>query len=122
VLPAGPNDSEFRKLVSEVDGYVLQVHSAPISAATNAKLCDARLAREWVSEAARFRIPFEVALPTYRCAAGYGPDGKLLSVAMDSVQPVWPPGKRVLEFGADADEIAELVHECNKRGRRNCAN
>lgn len=114
VLPAWLNDSEFRKLVREVDGYVLQVHSVPISAGTNAKLSDARLAREWVRKAARFGVPFEVALPTYRCAAGYGPDGKLLSVAMDSVQPVWPPGTRVLEFGADADEIAGLVHEWQK--------
>jgi len=111
VLPAWLNDSEFQKLVREVDGYVLQVHSVPISVGTNAKLSDARLAREWIRKAARFGIPFGVALPTYRCAAGYGPDGKLLSVAMDSVQPVWPPGTRVLEFGADADEIAGLVHE-----------
>lgn len=114
VLPAWLNDSEFRKLVREVDGYVLQVHSVPISAGTTAKLSDARLAREWVRKAARFGIPFGVALPTYRCAAGYGPDGKLLSVAMDSVQPVWPPGTRVLEFGADADEIAALVNDWQK--------
>ena len=111
VLPAWLNDSEFRKLVREVDGYVLQVHSVPISAGTNTKLTDARLAHEWVRKAARFEMPFSVALPTYRCAAGYGPDGKILSVAMDSVQPVWPPGTRVLDFGADADEIAGLVHE-----------
>jgi Protein of unknown function (DUF3142) len=114
VLPAWLNDSEFRKLVREVDGYVLQVHSVPISAGTNAKLSDARLAREWVRKAARFGVPFGVALPTYRCAAGYGPNGKLLSVAMDSVQPVWPPGTRVLEFGADADEIAGLVNDWQK--------
>ena len=114
VLPAWLNDSEFRKLVREVDGYVLQVHSVPISAGKNAKLSDAHLAREWVSKAARFGIPFGVALPTYRCAAGYGADGKLLSVAMDSVQPAWPPRTRVLEFGADADQIAALVHDWQK--------
>jgi len=113
-LPAWLDDSQFSALVREVDGYVLQVHSVPISAGTNAKLSDARLAREWVRKAARFGIPFEVALPTYRCAAGYGPDGKLLTVAMDSVQPVWPPGTRVLEFGADADEIAALVNDWQK--------
>jgi len=113
-LPAWLDDSQFSALVREVDGYVLQVHSVPISAGTNAKLSDARLAREWVRNAARFGIPFEVALPTYRCAAGYGPDGKLLSVAMDSVQPVWPPGTRVLEFGADADEIAAMVNDWQK--------
>jgi hypothetical protein len=113
-LPAWLNDPEFRNLVREVDGYVLQVHSVPISAGSKAKLFDAGLAREWVRKAARFGTPFEVALPTYRCAAGYGPDGKLLSVAMDSVQPVWPPGTRVLEFGADADEIAALVNDWQK--------
>ena len=111
VLPAWLDEQEFFSLVRETDGYVLQVHSVPISAGTNAKLFDARLAREWVRKAARFGIPFAVALPTYRCAAGYGPDGKLLSVAMDSVQPVWPPGTRVLEFGAYVDEIAGLVQE-----------
>jgi hypothetical protein len=114
VLPSWLNDSDFRKLVREVDGFVLQVHSVPISAGTNAKLADARLAREWARKAARFGMPFGVALPTYRCAAGYGPDGKLLSVAMDSVQPVWPPGTRVLEFGADADEMAALVNDWQK--------
>ncbi len=114
VLPAWLNDSDFRKLVREVNGFVLQVHSVPISAGPNAKLADARLAREWARKAARFGMPFGVALPTYRCAAGYGPDGKLLSVAMDSVQPVWPPGTRVLEFGADADEMAALVNDWQK--------
>jgi Protein of unknown function (DUF3142) len=111
VLPAWLASSNFLPLISEVDGYVLQVHSVPISAGTATTLSDSRLAREWVRKAAKFGKPFSVALPTYRCAAGYGPDGKLLSVAMDSVQPVWPPGTRILEFGADADEIAALVND-----------
>src|SRR4029077_10312388 len=54
VLPAWLNDSEFRKLVREVDGFVLQVHHGPTSAGTQAKLTDARLAHEWVGKAARF--------------------------------------------------------------------
>lgn len=110
-LPAWLDDPEFRKLAREVDGYVLQVHSVPIASGKGAQLTDARLARQWVDKAAKLRIPFSVALPTYRCVAGYGPDGKLLSVAMDSVQPSWPPGTRVLEFGANADEIADLVQD-----------
>jgi hypothetical protein len=28
---------------------------------------------------------------------------------MDSVDPAWPPGTRVLEFATDADELAALV-------------
>jgi hypothetical protein len=30
---------------------------------------------------------------------------------MDSVQPAWPPGTRVLEFATDVDEMAMLVKE-----------
>ena len=113
-LPAWLDDSQFRALIREADGYVLQIHSVPISTGAGAKLTDTRLAREWVRKAARFGMPFSVALPTYRCSAGYGPDGKLLSVAMDSVQPSWPPGTRVLEFGADANEIAALINDLQK--------
>lgn len=110
VLPAWLDSSEFVSLVHEADGYVLQVHSVPILTGS-AILCDAPTTREWVAKAAKLGVPFSVALPTYRGVAGYGPDGKLLSVAMDSVQPVWPPGTRVLEFGADANEIAALVND-----------
>ena len=114
VLPAWLESSEFLQLVREADGYVLQVHSVPISAGATETLCDPRLAKKWVAKAARLGLPFSMALPTYRCAAGYGPDGKLLSVAMDSIQPIWPPGTRVLEFGANADEIAALVNDWQK--------
>ena len=111
VLPAWLDEQEFPSLVRETDGYVLQVHSVPISARGSATLCDSKLAREWIARAGKLGMPFSVALPTYRCAAGYASDGKLLSVAMDSVPPSWPPGTRILEFGADADETAGLVHE-----------
>jgi Protein of unknown function (DUF3142) len=114
VLPAWLDEPKFRSLVRETDGYVLQVHSVPISAGGSATLCDPKLARDWVARAGKLGVPFSVALPTYRCAAGYAPDGKLLSVAMDSVQPSWPPGTRVLELGADADKMAALVNEWQK--------
>ncbi len=108
-LPAWLDDPQFRALVREADGYVLQVHSVPLSNGSGAALCDVRSARQWIDKAVNFELPFSVALPTYRCSAGYGPDGKLLSVAMDSVQPSWPPGTRVLEFAANADDLATLV-------------
>jgi hypothetical protein len=113
-LPAWLNDPNFPPLVRQTDGYVLQVHSVPISARGSATLCDSKLARDWITRAGKLGMPFSVAVPTYRGAAGYAPDGKLLSVAMDSVQPLWPPGTRILEFGADADDIAALVHELQK--------
>lgn len=110
-LPAWLNQAAFSHLIREVDGYVLQVHSVPTKNGESMKLCDPRLAKSWVEKAARFHVPFSVALPTYRCSAGYDPSGKLLSVAMDSVQPVWPPNTRILEFSANADEIATLIRD-----------
>lgn len=111
-LPAWLDEREFPALVGDVDGYVLQVHSVPAhSGDGEAVLCDPASARKWVEKAARFGRPFSVSLPTYRCLAGYDPTAKLLGVAMDSVQPAWPAGTMVLEFGANADEIARLVRQ-----------
>jgi hypothetical protein len=111
-LPAWLDDPEFVSLVREADGYVLQVHSVPTSnAGGRSSLCDPVLARKWVAKAARLGLPFSVALPTYRCTAGYDPAGNFLGVAMDSVQPSWPPKTRVLEFTTDPDDVAALVQE-----------
>jgi uncharacterized protein DUF3142 len=111
-LPAWLDDPEFVPLLREADGYVLQVHSVPTSNGNDrANLCDTQLARTWVRKAARLALPFSVALPTYRCSAGYDVTGKLSSVAMDSVQPAWPPDTRVLEFTTNADQLAMLVKE-----------
>jgi hypothetical protein len=115
-LPSWLDEPEFARLIHEVDGYVLQVHSVPTSDESgHAVLCDTVLARKWVAKAAKLGVPFAVALPTYRCLAGYDAAGKLLGVAMDSVQPSWPRGTRVLEFATDADDLAGLVNDLRKR-------
>lgn len=114
-LPSWLDEPEFARLIHEVDGYVLQVHSVPTSeAGSHAVLCDTDLARKWVAKAAKLGVGFAVALPTYRCLAGYDGAGKLLGVAMDSVQPSWPRGTRVLEFATNADEMAGLVNDWRK--------
>ena len=110
-LPAWLDEPEFAALVREADGYVLQVHSVPLSNGRAAMLIDTQAARSWATKAAHLRLPFSVALPTYRCTAGFDATGKLLSVAMDSVQPRWPPNTRTLELAADPDAIATLVNE-----------
>ncbi len=115
-LPAWLDEPEFGKLLGEVDHYVLQVHSVPaIRGNENPLLCDPKVARKWVTKGDRLGRPFSVALPTYRCLAGYDENGKLLSVAMDSVQPAWPRGTRVLEVGANPDQIAELIAQWTRR-------
>jgi hypothetical protein len=113
-LPSWLDEPAFAELIREVDGYVLQVHSVPRKNGTTMTLCDPKSAQAWVEKAARLHVPFSVALPTYRCSAGYNKSGKLLGVAMDSVQPVWPPNTRVLEFSANPDDIARLVRRWQK--------
>ncbi len=111
-LPAWLKEPDFVPLVRLVDGYVLQVHSVPVSTqAGQSFLLDTSLARQWTKTAAGLGIPFSVALPTYRCLAGYDTTGKLLGVAMDSVDLAWPPDTRTLEFSTDADDTAKLVNE-----------
>jgi hypothetical protein len=111
-LPAWLNEPAFVPLVRLGDGYILQVHSVPVSTqGGQSLLLDTNLARQWVQKAASLGIPFSVALPTYRCLAGYDKTGKLLGVAMDSVDLAWPPGTRTLEFSTDADDTAKLVNE-----------
>ena len=62
-------------LVREVDGYVLQVHSVPLARrARRDALRSASVRAAGCAKAARLRRPFSVALPTYRCTAGYDHD------------------------------------------------
>jgi hypothetical protein len=112
-LPSWLNESELPALLREADGYVLQVHSVPTRREIGrTTLCEPALARQWVDRAARLHRPFSVALPTYRALAGFDPiTGRLSGNAMDSVQPVWPPGTQVVELSSDANALATLVRE-----------
>src|SRR5207247_2511813 len=75
-LPAWLDDPEFVPLVRAADGYVLQVHSVPALRSESTDVCDPAAARAWVAKADHLGLPFSVALPTYRCSAGYDQDGK----------------------------------------------
>jgi hypothetical protein len=109
-LPSWLDEPDFPLLLRDTDGYVLQVHSVPTLASSgHAVLCDPALARKWVAAASRLGVPFSVSLPAYWCVAGYDEGGKLIGVAMDSVQPAWPPGTSVLDFSANEDDMADLV-------------
>jgi len=117
-LPSWLDEPDFRWLIHEVDGYVLQVHSVPLSPGKTVAVCDPEAARRWVQKAAALGIPFSVALPTYRVTAGYRPDGHLIAVAMDAVQPAWPPDTRVLEYSTDPNAMSQLVNDWNRRRPR----
>ncbi len=111
-LPSWLEERSLPALLDETDGWVLQVHSVkPDKAAAHVLTCDPVRAREWVALAERLHRPFEAALSTYSAQAGYSPEGKLLSVALDGIQPAWPAGTHIMQFDSDADSLASLTNE-----------
>ncbi|MFD0892826.1 DUF3142 domain-containing protein [Luteolibacter ambystomatis] len=115
-LPSWLGEPAFEKLVDGVDGYVLQVHSFDLTALGKAPtVCDPVMAREWVARAAKLGRPFHVALPTYSCIAGYGPDGRCLGMVADAGHPTWRWDARVVEFTSDSADLAGLVAEWTKQ-------
>jgi hypothetical protein len=111
-LPSWLGEPAFPALVDAADGYVLQVHSFDLTGSGKSPaVCDPVSARLWVAQAAGLGRPFRVALPTYRCLAGYAPDGRPLGVAADAGSPSWPPGTRILELESEPEALAALVAE-----------
>lgn len=109
-LPSWLDEPAFTALADVADGYILQVHSFDLTrAGKSPTVCDVGEASSWIAQAARLGRPFFVALPTYRCVAGYAPDGHFLGMAADGSSPTWPPGTNVLELHSDAEALAGLV-------------
>jgi hypothetical protein len=120
-LPSWLPEPAFPALVAEARGYVLQVHSvASPHGDENTMICNPAEARQWVAQAAKLGLPFEIALPTYRSLVGYSLEGKLLGVVSDSVRPNWPPGTQLKEYSADAAAMAALVAEWQKQKPAQC--
>lgn len=119
-LPSWLNRSAFKKLASEADGYVLQVHSfeRPRSSDGPLTLCDPRLARGAVAKAARIGEPFRVALPTYGYVVAFDAKGALLGLSAEGPARGWPETAKVVEVRANPFELSALVREwANERPR-----
>ena len=113
VLPTWMESGRFGPLVRETAGFVLQVHSVDKARMEDAtpSLCDERLARRWIEQAARFGVPFRVALPTYGYLAVLDDRGSLRALVAES--PVVPAAvaTRVRHVHADPDAMAMLVRD-----------
>ena len=81
-LPCWLQDRAFKALVQEADGFVLQVHSLerPKSPEAPMELCDIASSVKWIERAARFEVPFRVALPTYGYIVGFDKEGHFLGI------------------------------------------
>lgn len=101
----------FQNLVQEADGYVLQLHSLkpPDIADQDILLVQERPARVWVEEAARFGLPFRVALPTYGYSAVYNTRGRLVGLLAEG--PLLSSSRTVVVHQARSDPaiIAGLI-------------
>lgn len=104
---------DLGRLLKTVDGWVLQVHSLepPRRPDAAVDLCDPEAARRAVETAARFRKPFQVALPTYSYLIAFKPTGDLLGVSAEGPLPAWPPGVLVRMARSDPDAMAALVRD-----------
>lgn len=108
-----PHRRDFARLLDQTDGFVLQVHSfqRPPGPEAPPVLCDPRAARAAVEEAARFRRPFRVALPTYGYVAAWSPEGRFLGLAAEGPSLSWPRGAILRRAEADPAAMAGLVAE-----------
>lgn len=104
---------DLGRLLQAADGWVLQVHSLEPPRRPDAaiELCDPEAARRAVETAARFREPFQVALPTYSYLIAFTPAGDLLGVSAEGPLPAWPPGVLIRRARSDPDALAALVRD-----------
>jgi len=110
-LPSWLSRAEFKRLISEVDGYVLQVHSLERPKKANAPftLCDPAAARASVERAARLGKPFRVALPTYGYSIAFDSKGQFRGLSAEGPSNSWPDGIAVRNVRAEPSELAQLV-------------
>ena len=104
---------DLGRLLRSADGWVLQVHSLepPRRPDAAVELFDPEAARRAVETAARFRKPFQVALPTYSYLIAFTPAGDLLGVSAEGPLPAWPPGVLIRIARSDPDALAALVRD-----------
>jgi len=110
-LPSWLRHREFRRLAAAADGYVLQVHSleAPESIDDEFSLCDPERSLEWIEQAARLRLPFRVALPTYGYLVAFDSDGAFIGLSAEGPLLAWPEDTQLREIRSDPIEMADLV-------------
>ena len=101
----------FRRLVSETDGFVLQVHSLhrPSNAHEPFLICDPAQARRAVAVAGGFDRPFRIALPTYGYTLAFETNGFFTGFSAEGPALRWPEGTMLREVRSDPAAMAGLV-------------
>jgi len=110
-LPCWLDRRAFKALAAAADGYVLQVHSLrkPARPEELMPLCDPAAARGAVEKAAKLRMPFRVALPTYGYVVAFDSSGRLGGLSAEGPSLRWPEAVQLRTVRADPVAMAALV-------------
>ncbi len=109
-LPSWLDAPGCGELLAATDGFVLQVHSfsRPRGIGEDFRIFDPPAAFGAVEKAARFGVPFRVALPTYGYDAVFGADGRFVAARGERTAPP-RAGERVRRYAADPVALARAV-------------
>jgi len=112
-LPSWMNNRQFKKLVRDSDGYVLQVHSLerPTTVDEEIVLCDPKCSVEWVRQADRLGMPFRLALPTYGYLVAYNQQGQFTGLSAGGSMPGWSENTQIKTVLSDPKKIAAMIQE-----------
>ena len=106
----------FRTLIEETDGYVVQLHSLvlPRSPDEQITMIEATSAKRWVEEAAEYGRPFRAALPTHGYTAAVDQRGELVGLLGDTPLFSWAPGVTVRTVRSDPSAMAGLIRDWSR--------
>ena len=108
-LPSWLSAPGCTQLFAAVDGFTLQVHATQRpNAQEPARLVVAADARRWIAQAAEYRRPFRVALPTYAYVACYARSGTFLGVRAETRE--FPAGTAFTQLmPSEQSEVAAVL-------------
>lgn len=114
------HEQAFRRLASECDGFVLQVHSLETQTDGTTVICETNAACRAVAAAAMVGSPFRIALPTYGYIAGFDKQGRLLGCLAEGPSLTWPESTFLREVRTDPAAMSALVRAWKVAPPRHC--
>ncbi|MBN2270185.1 MAG: DUF3142 domain-containing protein [Sedimentisphaerales bacterium] len=112
-LPSWLNCRAFKHLSQTSNGFVLQAHSLdrPKGPDASMTLCDGTSALRWVERAARFAVPFRVALPTYGYIVAFDKAGEFVGLSAEGPSRSWAEPTTLRAVRSDPIAMAGLVQK-----------
>ncbi len=112
-LPTWLGDSSLAEVLEAVDEWVFQVHSfeRPAHKDDSLTVCRDDQVPGYITRAAKYGVPFHVALPTYAYDVAFDAAGGFAALAAEGGTREWPDSYTVRRVRTDAAAMAKLVAE-----------